>query len=272
MNKVLVRSVSGIVYIALIVGAIMLGQKEIVCLMAFFGILALNEFMGLTVSKDGNRTLRTVSLMLSFAAVGLMTGSALAGISATFWIAASLVAILIVRLTLALYDKSPSALRDVASWALGTVYIGIPLACACVLSPEMLLAVFVMIWLNDTGAYCTGSLFGKHKLFERHSPKKTWEGFFGGLFFCILGSVVFALIDYVDGMNIWQWIGAGLLTGVFATWGDLFESFVKRTFHTKDAGNLIPGHGGILDRIDSLLFVAPVILVYKFILVFLSAA
>jgi phosphatidate cytidylyltransferase len=117
-----------------------------------------------------------------------------------------------------------------------------------------------MIWLNDTGAYCVGSLLGKHRLCERLSPKKSWEGFFGGLVFCIAAGIVasYILSDSIYSFMIIT-ISLGVVVCVFATVGDLFESLIKRTLHVKDSGNLIPGHGGILDRIDSLLFVAPAV-------------
>jgi phosphatidate cytidylyltransferase len=117
-----------------------------------------------------------------------------------------------------------------------------------------ILWMFALIWINDTGAYCVGSTMGKHRLCERLSPKKSWEGFFGGMAFCIIASGIYALIAHGDMLTS---IAFGLLVCVFATWGDLFESMLKRSAGVKDAGNIIPGHGGVLDRIDSLLFVAP---------------
>ena len=113
-----------------------------------------------------------------------------------------------------------------------------------------------MIWLNDTGAYCTGSLLGRHKMFPRVSPKKSWEGFAGGLLFCVAAAVG-AWCFGIQGWDLWQWLVAGAVACAASTYGDLFESLLKRNAGIKDSGNLIPGHGGILDRIDSLLMVAP---------------
>ena len=137
--------------------------------------------------------------------------------------------------------------------------------------PMILLAMFFFIWINDTGAFLVGSMAGRHRLFERISPKKSWEGFFGGLFFCI--GFAFLCRYCLDGLfnlehvgaDIGFWLGMAITVSVFGTWGDLVESLIKRGLHIKDSGNLIPGHGGILDRIDSLLLVLPSIFLYYFI-------
>ena len=125
------------------------------------------------------------------------------------------------------------------------------------------MAIFVFIWINDTFAFLTGVTLGKKKLLERISPKKTIEGFIGGFFFTVLAGVGFSLLftDY----SLLFWIGFALIASLFGTLGDLFESLIKRTYNAKDSGQLIPGHGGILDRIDSLLFVIPAIYLYLLI-------
>jgi phosphatidate cytidylyltransferase len=146
-------------------------------------------------------------------------------------------------------------------------------------SPQMVLAIFFLIWINDTGAFIVGCTIGKHKLFERISPKKTWEGFFGGLIFTCIAAIAFGIwgSDFFNGINrmlvgdtilysIGSWIGLGLIVSVFGTWGDLIESMTKRSLRVKDSVNIIPGHGGILDRIDSLLLVMPATAIYLLIL------
>ena len=150
-------------------------------------------------------------------------------------------------------DKSP-----IAGWAysiLGQVYIVLPLSLLGVWGynteyqllyghPEyLLMALFAFIWINDTGAYIVGCTLGRHRLFERISPKKSWEGFFGGLVFCI---ILAACLNYI----------------IPGLWGDLCESLLKRTAGVKDSGRLLPGHGGILDRFDSELLASPVIFIY----------
>ena len=128
----------------------------------------------------------------------------------------------------------------------------------------MLLLVFVILWANDTFAYLTGRLLGKHKLFERISPGKTIEGSIGGLVFTLAGIMLFS--HYVDWLSLWQAIGMGLIAVVFGTLGDLCESMLKRQAGVKDSGNLIPGHGGVLDRFDSVLFAVPFVYVFLFLI------
>ena len=131
-------------------------------------------------------------------------------------------------------------------------------------SQALLMLIFVMIWMNDTGAFLVGCTIGKHRLFERISPKKSWEGFWGGMAFSILSGVLYYyLIDKTNGLAFY--IIMGVVTSIFATFGDLVESMFKRSIGVKDSGNLIPGHGGILDRIDSLLFVLPAMVLYLYI-------
>ncbi|MDE6276906.1 MAG: phosphatidate cytidylyltransferase [Muribaculaceae bacterium] len=264
MKNLITRALSGIIYVALIVGAIYLGMGWTAALMGIFGALALYEYHKMTILDEGYTSVRLAGFILAEMA-GLSI--VLAPVSGQFGIvlAGSVIFVCsVMRFVMALYDsKSPGALADLAHWVLSLVYISVPLACAVMLwHNHLLLAVFIMIWLNDTGAYCTGSMFGRRKLFERLSPKKSWEGFFGGMIFCVCAAVLFGVFGFVEDTSILAWAGAGVLACVFSTWGDLFESLIKRTYHTKDAGHLIPGHGGILDRIDSLLFVAPVLLVY----------
>lgn len=126
--------------------------------------------------------------------------------------------------------------------------------------PLFALAIFVFIWLNDTGAYLVGSSIGKHKLFPRISPKKSWEGFYGGMIVTLASSQAFAWFDPAIGW--YNWLGLSAVVVLFGTWGDLTESLLKRTFGVKDSGTMIPGHGGILDRFDSLLLAIPAAYMY----------
>ena len=130
------------------------------------------------------------------------------------------------------------------------------------------LSVFVFLWVNDSGAYCDGSLLGKHKLFPRISPGKTWEGSIGG---GILVIIVAAIIGYLANngaethtLSMVGWIGLGLVVVVFGTWGDLVESLFKRTLGVKDSGSILPGHGGMMDRFDSSLMAIPAAVVYLY--------
>jgi len=142
-------------------------------------------------------------------------------------------------------------------------YIILPLACLVFihwLNPLYALALFAFVWVNDTFAYLVGSAIGKRKLFERISPKKTWEGFFGGLIFAVFAGFLFSHLTADN--NLIKWLGLAVVVVIFGTMGDLFESYIKRNLNVKDSGTILPGHGGLLDRLDSILFAAPAALLY----------
>ncbi|MBO4598940.1 MAG: phosphatidate cytidylyltransferase [Bacteroidaceae bacterium] len=121
--------------------------------------------------------------------------------------------------------------------------------------------MFVFLWASDTGAYCVGSLIGKHPLFKRISPNKSWEGSVGGAVLAIGISMIFAHYD-TSLYSTLQWAGMALVVVVFGTWGDLVESLMKRQLGIKDSGNILPGHGGMLDRFDSSLIAIPAVALY----------
>jgi len=275
MKNIVTRSLSGIVYIALIVGSILGGGNYFNALCVAFALLAVWEFQGI-VLPGGRRPWLVAGRVADIFAAGVIPGVSAIFEAALAAFEASLCVLLlypIARFVIALYDRGTDAyacaLRSVAS----LMYVALPLAAlnlAYVAFSEgkwLVLLMFAMIWLNDTGAYCVGSLIGRRRLFERLSPKKSWEGFFGGLAFCLAAGALAALFLLPDSLGVLSGLGLGAVVCVFSTWGDLFESLLKRSHGIKDSGKLIPGHGGILDRIDSLLFVAPVTLVYLFITV-----
>lgn len=119
----------------------------------------------------------------------------------------------------------------------------------------LILAFFVLIWINDSLAYVTGLLAGRHKLFPRISPKKTWEGFFGGFIFSLAAG--YGFFTLFKGMSLEAWLGYAATVAIFATFGDLVESMLKRDFDVKDSGSILPGHGGMLDRFDGVLLASP---------------
>lgn len=182
---------------------------------------------------------------------------------------------LITRFIIQLYMHDGNLLSHLAHSILGQVYIAVPLAMLglmyTIIGKHLTLAMFILIWLSDTGAFCVGSLIGRHKLFERISPKKSWEGFIGGLVFCLAASALLAWLfpAEVKGLSMLQMLGFGAVVCVAGTWGDLIESMIKRSLGVKDSGNLLPGHGGILDRIDSLLLVTPAVALYMVCLLLL---
>jgi phosphatidate cytidylyltransferase len=176
--------------------------------------------------------------------------------------------IVIVLFVTGLYQKDRN---PVSQWGLLTVaqlYCEVSLSFLCYIpfienqqyNPILLLVIFGFIWLNDTGAFLTGSLLGKHRLFPRISPRKSWEGFFGGFVAVLIASQVLA--RYFTLLNCYEWLLFAVVTVVAATFGDLMESLLKRTYGVKDSGNILPGHGGMLDRFDSAILVSPAVYIF----------
>jgi phosphatidate cytidylyltransferase len=169
-----------------------------------------------------------------------------------------------------LFKQNKDPFANVAITLIGVIYVSMPFGLLSYLvfyppfgdtyNPSFLIAYFLLMWANDSGAYIVGSLIGKHKLFERISPKKTWEGFIGGAFFTLLAAWAISL--YLHELSLMHWLFVGSITFSFGTFGDLVESQLKRSVGMKDSGKMLPGHGGILDRFDSIIFSAPIVFVY----------
>lgn len=276
MKNFILRTITGALYVAIILAGVLLGPVSFWILCMLLGGLAIIEYTSLgNTSKPSEgapepdsgvwtspSTWIDVATTLSLITAGWMSIRYAAGMQAWgVWLA-----LLLLRMVYALYSKMQRPLYSLAKSFMAQVYIALPLTALQYVygfSAHLVLMMFILIWLNDTGAFLVGSAIGRHRLFPRISPKKSWEGFWGGMAFCIAASVCARLIwpeyFYLD-MSLM--VGLGIITCVFATWGDLIESLIKRTIGVKDSGKLLPGHGGILDRIDSLLVVAIATLAY----------
>ncbi len=159
-----------------------------------------------------------------------------------------------------LYRKKENPFHNIAFILFGQIFIALPfslLNAIAVAEIYWLFALFMLIWVYDSCAYMVGVMFGKHRLFERISPKKSWEGFIGGFILTLVATLIFAY--FTPDIAIWKWLLFGVLIVILGTWGDLTESLLKRTVEIKDSGNILPGHGGVLDRFDSLLLLVPII-------------
>ena len=236
------------------------------------------EFCGLVNEAGGvtvNRFIATVAGVYLFLAVAAIRS----GIVANFVVFVPYLLTIIYLFASELYLKNENPIHDWAYTMLSQMYIALPLSMASVLAfdvqPDGLvhydmmvpLMVFVFLWVNDSGAYCAGSLFGRHKLFPRISPGKTWEGSIGGgLLVLIVAGAVGWWLGQSHPLNILMWMGLGVVVVVFGTLGDLVESLFKRTLGIKDSGNILPGHGGMLDRFDSSLIAIPAAVVYIYTL------
>lgn len=173
-----------------------------------------------------------------------------------------------------LYKKEKIPFANISYTFIGLIYITVPFCFFFALgflldinhfNFHLPLAFLLMLWASDTGAYLFGMSFGKHRLFERHSPKKSWEGFFGGVFTSVLVSYI--LSRWFVELNPLVWGGMAIIIVCFGTLGDLVESMLKRSLDTKDSGSFLPGHGGFLDRFDGLLIAAPIVYVYLYLII-----
>lgn len=265
MKNWIIRAITGAFYIAIIVGGIMLGNWWYLAMTLVLALPAVIEFKRMTVkSRESNVNTLIDVIGTAFLIYCVSDPTRLVYISVY-------PAYLIARLVAQIYTHDENPVASLLSSLASQVYIALPVAMMFGIQEigdkTLLLEMFVLIWLSDTGAFIVGSLLGRHKLFPRLSPKKSWEGFIGGVAFCIAASI--GMNHYIEqpplfsgenGMTIMT--GLGIIVAIFATWGDLVESMIKRAVGVKDSGNLLPGHGGMLDRIDSLLLVAPATFIY----------
>jgi len=261
MKDLLARSLTGIIYVILICIGILWNSFSFFIVFSAAAILCLWEFYHLINAQKRTKINPYYNCLGGFLlfVVTYLYASGTFDYFIFFVYLIYIVGILISEL----YEKQQDPITHSAYIFLGQTYIAIPFAIlnliafrgisggTPVYNSLMLLPLFVFIWVNDTGAYLVGIALGKHKLFERISPHKSWEGFAGGLIFTIASAFVFA--HFEPSTKLYHWIGLSLAVVIFGTWGDLIESLIKRTLGVKDSGRSLPGHGGFLDRFDSFL-------------------
>ena len=273
MKNFIQRAITGLIFVAVLVGCIIGSPLSFGLLFCIISAMATAEFCNLMNKQEGvkmNRNicvLGSITMFLCFFYYGI--NPAQTGIFIPYLI------IIIYLMISELYLKKENPLNSWAYAMLSQLYVGLPFALLNVLAFQsngtdsgsayqfiLPLSIFIFNWINDTGAYCTGMLLGKHPLFKRISPKKSWEGSIGGATFSIAGA--FALAHFFPIMPTIAWVGMGLTVVVFGTWGDLTESLMKRHLGIKDSGNILPGHGGMLDRFDSAIMAIPAAVVYLY--------
>ena len=269
MNNLITRSLTGTVFVLLIVGSVIASTWIFAILFLIVSILTQLEFYQL-INKGAHKTQTYIGLGTGMFLYGTLAASAPGiGLTGINIIVLNLIPLVLV-FVLALYSPSANPFADIGLTLTGTFYIALPFGLLnyfYVPSPlpnganyGVLLGYFLILWLNDTAAYLAGSAIGKHRLFERISPKKSWEGSIGGALFAIL--TAWLLSDYFTVLLLWQWLAIAIIIVVFGTLGDLVESMLKRSLGIKDSGNKLPGHGGMLDRFDAVLLSAPVVFVF----------
>jgi phosphatidate cytidylyltransferase len=266
MKSLLIRTATGIVFIALIITAILFSDKVLFNVFLLFTGIALYEYRTLLLSKQ-------IHLSILFYVVALAIYLILSYVE--LWQAVPvrfllllMVVVLLLLFVVELFRKEEHPFTNIAYSFLGIVWIVLPFSLLNhipLLLPEgkyVLFALFIFVWMYDTFAYCIGSLIGRHRLMERVSPKKSWEGAIGAailtLCFAIFAPKIFGMLPF----TLLQWVFFALIVVVIGTIGDLLESLFKRQLSVKDSGFILPGHGGILDRFDSVLFILPFIFFY----------
>jgi len=277
MKNFIVRTITAVFFVAAIVSCF-LKAEAMILLFALVTGLTVWEFTGLVNNRENitvNRMICTVAgAYLFLAMAGYNSGMTAASIFVPYLVT------IIYLMVAELYLKQPDPVGDWAYTMMSQLYIALPFSLLNVLAFQwnaegihfvwtVPLSVFVFLWINDTGAYICGSLLGKHKLFPRISPGKSWEGSIGGgiLVVCV-AILVWHLTEQYQvnalGLSAVEWAGLGLTIVIFGTWGDLVESLFKRTLGIKDSGHILPGHGGMLDRFDSSLLAIPAAVVYLY--------
>lgn len=264
MNNFIKRTLSGALFVTLVIGSILLNQYTFAGIFALICGWSVYEFHKLSNKQKDVE----VNLWAAFAGGVLLFATSFLYASGTLrYPVFSVYGFYIVTVfLLELYRHKSNPLNNWAYFILGQIFVALPFSLLNFIlfidgwQPLVLLSVFVTIWVNDTGAYVIGVSFGKHRLFERISPKKSWEGFFGGALAALLSGYLFSLL--IPQISLVNWLVFSEIIVIFGTFGDLIESLMKRTVNMKDSGNVIPGHGGLLDRFDSMLLAAPVVFIY----------
>ena len=276
LTNMTVRAFTGVLFVTIMVTCFF-QPFAMVFLFALITCLSLWEYSGLVNNIEDvtiNRFISTVAGVYLFLAISAVNS----GFVQTNAVFMPYLLTIIYLFVSELYTKNKNAVHDLSYTMLGQMYVALPLSIINVLAFRtatdgnihfyylLPLSVFIFLWTSDTGAYCVGSLFGKHKLFPRISPAKSWEGSIGGGVLVLVAAFLVSLLDQnhgnLSGLNTLQWLGLGLVVTVFGTWGDLVESLIKRTLGIKDSGTILPGHGGMLDRFDSSLLAIPASAVY----------
>ncbi|HEY9533273.1 MAG TPA: phosphatidate cytidylyltransferase [Mucilaginibacter sp.] len=260
------RAITGFFFIIIMLASVLLNSYVFGVFYLILSGLALWEFYGLIkqagIKPDGvTGILNGAFIYIVFALVAVDSDYH----KLIFVLPVTLSAIFIQEL----FKKNSAPFTNISYTYLGLIFAIVPFsffhALAYVNGTANLhypMAFLLMLWANDTGAYLVGSKLGRTKLFERHSPKKTWEGLIGGII--ITGIAAYIISIYFTELTIDQWIWIGLLISCFGTTGDLIESMFKRSIDVKDSGGILPGHGGLLDRFDGLLLAAPVVYAYLY--------
>jgi len=269
-NNLITRIISGLIFLGIFLAGIFIHPYLYAFLFTSVMLIAINEMFKFTNTENikPHKIFAFIFSALFFMILFLAKIEII-----EFKYLALLPILLLVPFIIELYKKHEKPILNLATTYFAIIYIAIPISMSNFMvfpkannhefSYQLLLGMFLMIWSFDTGAYFTGSAIGKHKLFERISPKKSWEGVFGGYVLSALLSI--ACYKVFGILEIHEWLTISVIVSTFSIFGDLVESLFKRSVKLKDSGTIMPGHGGMLDRIDSSLFSIPAVVTYLFL-------
>ena len=271
MRETLTRLASGIVYVVLLILAISHSLNSFLFLFGVFLIITVYEYCNLVKI---NKIAPVLVALISFSAYCYYV------IKPPIEIALLVVTLIVsIKCLFFLFNEKKQKTTSFSKYMYLIGYIILPFIFITKIpigeqnkyNPKIIISIFILIWTNDTFAYIVGKSIGKHKLLEKVSPKKTIEGFIGGIFFTVLASYIIAkYYIQIKEVNTFIWIVIALIVSIFGTIGDLIESKFKRIAGVKDSGKIMPGHGGVLDRLDSIIFAAPIVYSFYQILYYVS--
>lgn len=283
MNETVKRSISGAVYILLLIASIQYSIETFFILFGVFLLIAVTEFCNLVhLNKITPFIIAGLFYFFFYKIAVAEKGDGILYIlryNRNFDLAVLFSSLIVsLKCIVFLFDNKNLKVDSFSKFAYLIGYIILPFIIITKIpfgikgyNPNILISIFILIWTNDTFAYLVGKSIGKHKLFERISPKKTIEGFLGGIGFALIASYFISkYFLMLPEKNTYIWLIIAVIVGIFGTIGDLVESKFKRISEKKDSGNIMPGHGGILDRLDSVIFVAPIIFLFYQILNYVS--
>jgi phosphatidate cytidylyltransferase len=282
MDETLKRAISGAVYIFLLLASILYSTESFLILFGVFLIISLFEFCNLIQVDKLIPVVAGTSLYVLVTFFSNYNESKSSEIQTLDIILLASTLLISIKCIVFLFDNNIQSVSTLSKYLYLLGYITLPFVFITKISfgvndynPKIIIGLFILIWTNDTFAYIVGKSMGKHKLFEKISPKKTIEGFFGGLIFAIFAGYLISMYlikpsaQFSD-KSILIWMIIAAIVGVVGTIGDLIESKFKRIAGVKDSGKIMPGHGGVLDRLDSVIFVAPFIFLFYKILYYVS--
>ncbi|MDO9512616.1 MAG: phosphatidate cytidylyltransferase [Bacteroidales bacterium] len=260
-----VRSLTGAFFGFMVLGSIFLGPLVFALTMLLVQLGLMWEFIRLAGQMNANIH-KPFVIMASVVLYLYMVLVSWGVLEVDLYLAAVAMPVFLLMLISEIFRQDDPDFHSLFFTLFALMYVTIPIAMLNMLYAmgnanlfpwELILGLFLMTWIYDTFAYIFGISFGKHKLFERVSPKKSWEGFWGGTLVTLGFAVVYS--HWFESLNLWQWLLFAIIVIIFGTFGDLFESRLKRLAGIKDSGTILPGHGGLLDRFDAILFAAPAV-------------